>query len=442
MVISGFTTLAARWNRYGGLTAVSAKAIARLRTIIRFVCDGGWFRDLAGTTRLARPTIKNLCSCFLICIAALAAGNRAVIASEKYPNGFPTDPSFFPIGVWLQSPAKALEYKAIGINTFVDLWNGPTEKDLADLAKYGMYLVGTQNDIALSSPNRAVVKGWLHDDEPDNRQPIGFGLYGNCIPAPELERRTREMKARDPTRPVMINFGQGIANKYWRGLGPCTNLSNYYSIATRDVDILSFDIYPVASRTPQVKGKLEYVARGVTRLKKLAVDGQKVWAILETTALDPPHRVMPAQLRAEVWMAIIHGASGIVYFVHEFASAARADAIFRYPDIVGEVARQNRLIGSMAAVLNSPNVDGVTVQSDVPIATLVKRDHDSVYVFAVAMENRASQPRFNLRGVDGSRATVLDEGRSIPIAQSAFQDSFEGYGVHIYRIPLHGVDER
>jgi hypothetical protein len=52
-------------------------------------------------------------------------------AAVAYENGFPTDPGFFPIGVWLQSPANAPEYKAIGINTFVGLWEGPTELQLA-----------------------------------------------------------------------------------------------------------------------------------------------------------------------------------------------------------------------------------------------------------------------------------------------------------------------
>ena len=33
-------------------------------------------------------------------------------------------------------------------------------------------------------------------------------------------------------------------------------------------DIVSFDIYPVGSKTPQVKGKSEYVARGVAGLVK------------------------------------------------------------------------------------------------------------------------------------------------------------------------------
>ena len=39
-----------------------------------------------------------------------------------------SDPSFFPIAVWLQSPGKAPQYKAAGINTYVGLWRGPTEE--------------------------------------------------------------------------------------------------------------------------------------------------------------------------------------------------------------------------------------------------------------------------------------------------------------------------
>lgn len=43
---------------------------------------------------------------------------------------------------------------------------------------------------------------------------------------------------------------------------------------------MSFDIYlsiyPIGSKTPQVKGKLEYVARGVTNLVKRASPEQSV----------------------------------------------------------------------------------------------------------------------------------------------------------------------
>jgi hypothetical protein len=367
----------------------------------------------------------------------LMFGMVAASAGEGYPNGFPNNPNFIPIGVWQQSPSLASAYKTIGINTFVGLWDGPTESQLAALAKYDMFVVASQNDVGLHSINRGIIKAWLHDDEPDNAQPIGPGLYGTCVPATEVVRRTHEMKAHDNTRPVVINFGQGVANKFWQGRGSCNGDDGYYSAAARDVDMLSFDIYPVASKTPQIKGKLEYVARGVTRLIDLAVDGQKVWAAIETTALDPEHAVTPAQVRAEVWMAIIHGARGIVYFVHEFAPTFRADAIFRHPDVVGEVAKENGLIKSLASVLNSPNLDGaIDVQPSEPIATMVKKYQNTMYIFAVAMTNSASHPRFTLEKSSGADALVVGENRSVPITGGIIEDAFGGYSVHIYEIPL------
>ncbi len=372
-----------------------------------------------------------------ICIGALLISNLdSASAQPSYPNGFPSDPGFFPIGVWLQSPARARNYKAIGINTFVGLSNGPTEVQLAELAKNEMFVVASQNEVALASVNRGIIKGWLHADEPDNAQPIALGLYGTCIPATTVVRRTQKMKSRDPTRPVMINFGQGVANEFWRGRGPCTGDKAYYSIAAQDADILSFDIYPVGSDTPQIKGKLEYVARGVTNLINLAVNHQKVWTVIETTALDPKHAVTPAQVRSEVWMAIIHGATGIVYFVHEFAPAFREDAIFRHPDVAQEVAKTNALIKSLAIPLSTPGVAGkLTVQSiSTPIATMVKQHENVIYVFAVAMNNSASKPRFAIKGFDATKAIVIGEDRSISITDGVFEDSFEGYGVHIYKI--------
>ena len=375
-----------------------------------------------------------------IVAAILVLISSSLSAGELHVNGFPADANFFPIGVWMQSPIRAARYKAIGINTFVGLWEGPTEQQLAALARQDMYVVAEQNDVGLKSVNGHVIKAWMQQDEPDNAQPIGLGLYGTCIAATEVTRRTQVIKAADPTRPVMLNFGQGVANEFWQGRGKCNGDYRYYDVAINGADILSYDIYPVGSNTPQVKGKLEYVARGVTNLIKRATPGQSVWMALETTALDPARRPMPAEVRAEVWMALIHGATGILYFVHEFRPQFREDAIFRYADIVNEVTRTNHLIKSLAPVLNSPSLNGaIRISSKTPIATMEKVYENKLYIFAVAMQNYPSTVKIMADDLHDATASVIGEDRSLTVSQGILEDKFEGYGVHLYEIerPLH-----
>src|SRR6185312_2630754 len=124
------------------------------------------------------------CKTFVVFLSLLAAHSAS--SDELKANGFPFDPGFFPVGVWLQSPNNAAKYGAIGVNTFVGLYEGPTESQLAALAKARMFAVAQQNDIGLKSVNGRVIKAWMQDDEPDNAQPLPFGGYGTCIPAIEV----------------------------------------------------------------------------------------------------------------------------------------------------------------------------------------------------------------------------------------------------------------
>jgi hypothetical protein len=387
-----------------------------------------------------KPNVRLIPALFLLPLAFTLAGTGICGPSAApYENGFPQGPRFFPIGVWLQPPLSAGEYKVIGINTFVGLWEGPTEAQLAELSKTGLYVVAEQNEVGLNSPNRGIIKGWMQGDEPDNAQSSISGLsrFSPCIPAAEVARRSREIKARDPTRPVYVNFGRGVADPFWYGRGTCTGDIKYYDAAVEGADIVSFDIYPVGSDTAHVKGRLEYVAEGVTNLVKRTVPGQSVWTTIETTALDPARPIKQAEVRAEVWMALIRGAQGIVYFVHEWAGGLREDGIFRHPDVVREVARLDRTITSLAPVLNSPNLpERVDVSSPVPIATLAKKYENALYVFAVAMENRPSTPRLGIPGVQEAKAAVIDEARDVTIKEGIIEDSFDGYAVHLYKIPI------
>jgi hypothetical protein len=56
----------------------------------------------------------------LTSLMMLAVGT-ARAADTPFARGLPTTPESFPIAVWLQSPANADRYRAIGIDIYVGL---------------------------------------------------------------------------------------------------------------------------------------------------------------------------------------------------------------------------------------------------------------------------------------------------------------------------------
>ncbi len=385
-----------------------------------------------------------LAAAFLGGAAMISAAIPATAAEQgqraAYANGLPTDPSYFPIGVWLQSPRFAPEYRAIGVNLFVGLYKGPTEDQLAELARNRMPVIATQNRVGLSSPNAKMIRGWMQGDEPDNAQSSIWGFDGSCIPAGEVARRSLAIKAMDPTRPVFLNFGRGVADPSWRGRGRCTGDLDYYVKAAIGADILSFDIYPVASDTLALAGQLDAPSRGVERLRAAARNGQRVWAIIETTHINSPRsRVTPDQLRSEALLALIQGANGLVYFAHEWTGGFRGDGLFRYPEIVQAVKDTNALVRRLAPVLNSPTIEGrITLSGAVPVATMLKQYDGELYLFAGSTAAKTGAVTFSIEGVSNARVEALDEERRLRLSNGEFSGAFDrGYQVHVYRISAH-----
>ena len=148
-----------------------------------------------------RETLQTYLSRLFLVLVFLSVATLTSLADERADelpvNGFPNDADFFPIGVWLQSPSRAANYKAIGINTFVGLYHGPTEAQLAALAQQNMFAITGQNEVGLKSLHGHVIKAWMQGDEPDNAQPLPLGGYGTCIPA----RRSRSPDRDENPRP-------------------------------------------------------------------------------------------------------------------------------------------------------------------------------------------------------------------------------------------------
>ena len=241
--------------------------------------------------------------CLILVGYALTVSNKPLEASQylQWENGPSRDSDFFPIAVWLQNPAKASQYKAAGFNTYVGLWKGPTEKQLAELKNAGMKVICHQNKVGLKHVNDPTIIGWMHGDEPDNAQSLGQGRgYGPPIPPKEIIDDYQKIRAADSTRPVLLNLGQGVAWDGWHGRGVRTNHPEDYPEYVKGCDIASFDIYPVAHPKPQVSGKLWYVGRGVQRLVKWTGGDKIVWNCIECTRIqNPTNKATPQQVRCE-----------------------------------------------------------------------------------------------------------------------------------------------
>jgi hypothetical protein len=359
--------------------------------------------------------------------------------------GLLADPDFFPIAVWLQDPRQATRYREAGINLYVALWRGPTEDQLATLKAAGMHLICSENRVGLAHKDDPIIVGWMHGDEPDNAQEIvdrstGRRWYGPPIAPSRFVADFVKLRANDPTRPVMLNLGQGVANDEWVGRGPGASLDDYPKYV-KGADIVSYDVYPVAGvDRPDSQDLLWYVARGIDRLKQWTGGKQPIWNCIECTHISNPRaKATPLQVKAEVWMSLVHGSRGLIYFVHEFKPKFNEHALLDDSEMLAAVTAINRQIRELAPVLNSPAVKGVaTVRSSdakVPIDLTVRKRDETTYVFAVDMRNAPARGRFEIAGLSGeATAEALGEGRRIKVQGGRFEDDFRAYDVHLYAV--------
>ena len=387
-------------------------------------------------------------------VVAMLSGNAATGADlvsptqpsqEKWTRAPWSDPGLFPLAVWLQAPANAERYRQAGFNTYVGLWEGPTEAQLTTLKQAGMHVICDQNEVALRLRDEVGIMGWTHGDEPDNAQSRGARLgFGDPISPEKIVENYLRMKKADASRPVLLNLGQGVAWDGWYGRGRRKNRPEDYPLYLRGCDIASFDIYPAVHRSPEVAGKLWFVARGVERLVQWTGGEKRVWNCLECTRISNPDRKpTPHEVRCEAWMSLIHGSRGLIYFVHQFKPKFIEAGLLAEPEMFAAVTALNRQITQLAPVLNSLTIPkAATVQSEnqaAPIAVMGKRHEGATYLFAVGMRESTTTATFAVEGIEGEKTIeVLGEQRTVVAKAGTFTDRFGPWDVHLYRVPASG----
>ncbi|MDE1859941.1 MAG: hypothetical protein KGH67_05455, partial [Candidatus Micrarchaeota archaeon] len=348
----------------------------------------------------------------------------------NWTNGPSTSSSYFPIGVWDTSPGDASEYEKIGINLFVgdygSMWSA---SDYSSNNTQVILPAGSS-----SAPFNHAITGWDLPDEPDV----------SCTPASTVLGWYSTNKSRDPTRPIMVNFGQGASLLGYAintsGDG-CVASASYFKQASSGADIVSSDLYPVADGHPN---DLQGIAQEVDNLKSWQPN-KTIWTFIEAADNVETNGVSmtASQIKSEAWMALIHGSQGIIYFDHDncySGGGCHEQGIFAggFSSAIGAIDAN---ITALASVLNSQTVANGTQVSTSPsttVDTMVKDYNGNVYLFAIESLDKATTATFTVNGLTTGTATVIGENRQIQISGGKFSDSFAGYGVHIYNITPSG----
>lgn len=288
------------------------------------------------------------------------------------------------------------------------------------------------------------IAGWVLSDETDMQMAASEGFA-----------KLRALRSRMPERDGRLhynNFGKGVT--FWN---TDAEAARYVS---RFQDVVSADNYWFTDEAicGRSEGGVMFATRGrplkaarchraanygrtVSRLRRLMrpARSRPVWSFVEVGhpwSGSDGRTIRPAEVRAAAWSGLIHGARGIVYFNHSFGGPNQTQHALRdpaYAAIRSAVSATNRRIAALAPVLNAPTVSSGWTQGAGTTA-IVKWANGHFYVLA-GSAGSAVTGSFSIPCVGSASATVLDEGRAIPVNGGSFADSFaDGNAVHIYRI--------
>lgn len=361
--------------------------------------------------------------------------------NAKFNPGFPTSPSFFPIGVWFEGTYNADQVafdKATGLNTYVML----TDTSRLDLIRAGgMYAMpqGTLPNMGTETP------GYLTEDEPD--------MYNGWWGAPTAEQfslmdRSVASLPKDG-RAKYTNFGLGILSADDTSADAKRMVQQYQDYASADYYFYTQDPFE-ASRaigkgdarltTDQARRARNY-GIVVERMRTFADFKKPTWGFVEVGGPFDYNKtassyIKPDQVQAAVWHSIIGGARGIVFFNHSFGGPAITQHALResyYAPVRAAVQSTTATIRSIAPALNSEDAIGL-IANPAGVRTLAKWNNGSPVVIAGNEDNAAKSRTFTVKGSYTS-VEVVGEGRTIPIVGGTFSDNFaSGTSIHVYKL--------
>ena len=312
---------------------------------------------------------------------------------------------FIPIMQWLQCPWRFPAERALGITVFMGRGcsdNGDAD-EVARTAALGAYSILPFDARVASAPG---LLAWRSDDEPDLHH----------VPAAKVVAATRRGHPRLTFSTITSAF-----------FGPTRK--NVPSAAyARAADVVGTDVYPISGYCrPDL---IRWQADSTRALARLAGPRRPVYSWVEAVSSASQwcggRGVQPVELRAEVWMTLVSGATAIGYFTHSWKPTYTQFRVS--PALQRELQRTNRQVTTLTpAIVGAPlrmTADGVQA--------IGRTYHGARYVFAV---NVSRTPVTATIGAGAGSWQVYEESRSVAAPTGTFTDGFGPLAVHIYVLP-------
>ena len=240
---------------------------------------------------------------------------------------------------------------------------------------------------------------WYLCDEPD----------GQGIPPARLDEAYRFVRNLDPYHPITMVFCvPPKAHEYVNGM-----------------DIMMADPYPIPH------APVTEVSRVTDNLNRAVDCGMPLWIVPQAFGGGEGWKREPSaqEERVMTYLALIHGATGIQYFVRR---APIGNPIA--PSLWSECRRLALEGQELAPELLSPEPRPV-VESSVPaVHAAAWRREGVLTIVAANTENRPASVRLSLGEKVAGRAAVLFANRVVEVKDGVIEDMLDGFGTRAYRV--------
>jgi hypothetical protein len=348
---------------------------------------------------------------------------------------------FFLIGTYMPTTDEFQKWKDRGVNTLVEEAGAANPSTIiaawSDKAqKMGLKMIRRPLPNPADDIGNTNLLAWMQEDEPDGN---GQG-YVNIQPCTAKYNAWKQI---DPTRPVYINFGGSDVVSALDGAPPtwCSSpytdciLASTYASLIAAADWVSNDRYPVTGylNAGTTRGDLTLIGDPMDKLATWTT--KPLFDYIETSSQNfvaGTRGVTPDELRVEIWLSIIHGVRGYVFFPQVVGGNTTNDGT--PADVATEMTNVNALVTQIASVLQGAiNPPQITATAASPVEVGWRNAPGGMYFIAVNPVTTTQNTTLTLTGTGSATvATVLGESRTVPISGGKITDSFASHEVHIY----------